>query len=214
MKQLCEKNNILLVVDEVQTGFGRTGKHFAVEHWNVVPDILVMAKGIASGYPISGIVSRSDLMEKQPPGSMGGTYAGNAVACAAAVATLDVFKEEKILENVNKQGKTLIGALKEMQKKYPVIGDVRVRKHESLIFPQVRGLGLMIGVEFDTNHPKVKKGFANEVSQACLRHKMLLLTTGVYETIRFIPPLIVNDEEVKMASDIFEKALQETLATK
>jgi 4-aminobutyrate aminotransferase len=90
-----------LIADEVQSGFGRTGKMFAVEHWNVTPDILVMAKGIASGYPLSGIVSRKELMDKQPAGSMGGTYGGNVVACAAANATLEVFDNEKLLENTN-----------------------------------------------------------------------------------------------------------------
>lgn len=91
----------MLICDEVQSGFGRTGKMFAVEHYDVVPDIMVMAKGIASGYPLSGIVSRKELMDRQPAGSMGGTYAGNAIACAAAKATLDVFDKEKLLDNCN-----------------------------------------------------------------------------------------------------------------
>ena len=101
LREICDKNNVLLIADEVQSGFGRTGKMFAVEHWNVTPDILVMAKGIASGYPLSGIVSRKELMDKQPAGSMGGTYGGNVVACAAANATLEVFDNEKLLENTN-----------------------------------------------------------------------------------------------------------------
>ena len=101
LRKICDKHGILLIADEVQSGFGRTGKMFAIEHTGVTPDIMVMAKGIASGYPISGIVSRKELMDRQPAGSMGGTYSGNAVACAAAKATLEIFEEENIIENVN-----------------------------------------------------------------------------------------------------------------
>ena len=101
LRAICDKHNILLICDEVQSGFGRTGKMFAVEHFDIVPDIMVMAKGIASGYPLSAIVSRRELMDQQPPGSMGGTYAGNAISCAAAKATLQVFEEENLLENCN-----------------------------------------------------------------------------------------------------------------
>jgi len=101
LRKFCTDNDLLLISDEVQCGFGRTGKMFAVEHFDVVPDIMVMAKGIASGFPLSGIVSRKELMDRQLPGGMGGTYSGNAVACAAASATLDVFHEEKLLDNVN-----------------------------------------------------------------------------------------------------------------
>jgi 4-aminobutyrate aminotransferase len=101
LRKICDKYDILLICDEVQSGFGRTGKMFAVEHFDVVPDIMVMAKGIASGYPLSAIVSRKELMDKQPPGSMGGTFAGSAISCAAAIATLQVFEEERILDNCN-----------------------------------------------------------------------------------------------------------------
>lgn len=101
LRAICDKHNILLICDEVQSGFGRTGKMFAVEHFDIVPDIMVMAKGIASGYPLSAIVSRRELMDQQPSGSMGGTYAGNAISCAAAKATLQVFEEENLLENCN-----------------------------------------------------------------------------------------------------------------
>lgn len=101
LRKICDKHDILLICDEVQSGFGRTGKMFAVEHFDVVPDIMVMAKGIASGYPLSAIVSRKELMDHQMPGSMGGTYSGNAIACAAAKATLQVFENERLLENCN-----------------------------------------------------------------------------------------------------------------
>jgi len=100
VREICDQHGILMILDEVQTGFGRTGKYFAAEHYGVRPDILIMAKGIANGLPLSAIVSRKELMDLQKPGSMGGTYAGNAVACAAGVAVQDVFKEEKVLDNV------------------------------------------------------------------------------------------------------------------
>jgi 4-aminobutyrate aminotransferase len=103
LRQVCDQHGILLIIDEVQSGFGRTGNWFAIEESGVRPDILIMAKGLANGFPLSGVVSRKELMDKLKPGSMGGTYAGNAVSCAAAVAVADVMKEEKILENVNER---------------------------------------------------------------------------------------------------------------
>ena len=129
---------ILLVMDEVQSGFGRTGKMFAVEHYGVRPDIVVMAKGIANGFPLSGIASRKELMDMQKPGSMGGTYAGNAVSCAAGIAVAKTFKEEKILDNVNARGKemkSMLDGLKSDSKTGKIIYDVR-------------GLGLMLAMEF------------------------------------------------------------------
>jgi 4-aminobutyrate aminotransferase len=105
LREICSENDILLIADEVQCGFGRTGNYFAIDgHFDVVPDILVMAKGIAAGYPLSGIASRKELTDMQPPGSMGGTYAGNAVACAAALATQEVIQEENLLENTRARG--------------------------------------------------------------------------------------------------------------
>src|SRR5262249_25664898 len=137
LREICDKHGILLILDEVQCGFGRTGKYFAVEHWGVRPDIMVMAKGIANGFPLSGIVSRKELMDKQQPGSMGGTYAGNAVACAAAVACAEVMKEEKILDNVIKRSKQMFDTLNELKNS----------SKTGHLISDVRGLGLMIGLE-------------------------------------------------------------------
>jgi len=192
LKSICQKNNVLLIADEVQTGFGRTGKYFAVEHFDVIPDILVFAKGIGSGFPLSGIVSTYDLMQTQPPGSMGGTFAGNAVSCAVACATVDVMKEENLLKNVNERGKQLKDALLQMQKKNSLIADIR-------------GLGLMIGMEFDG---KVNKGTADQISKECAKNGLLLLTTSIYETLRFIPPLNVSKEEVDTGLKIFESSME------
>jgi 4-aminobutyrate aminotransferase len=136
IREICTKKNILMIVDEVQSGFGRTGKQWAIEHFDVKPDILIFAKGVANGLPLSGIATRSELMEKQPPGSMGGTYAGNVVSCAAAIATIKAMKEENVFQNANERGNQLKKGLNQLRLKHKVITDVR-------------GLGLMIGVEFD-----------------------------------------------------------------
>jgi 4-aminobutyrate aminotransferase len=195
LKEICNKHGILLIADEVQCGFGRTGKMFAVEHFGVTPDILIMAKGIASGYPLSAIATRHELSKVQPPGSMGGTYSGNAVACAAALATIEVFEEENILQNVQARSEQLVTGLHEIVQrgKYPV--------------KEIRGLGLMIGMEFDKS---VRKGFSHEVSKRlCDHHNMLLLNTSIFETIRYIPPLNVTKEEVDIALHKTELAMQE-----
>ncbi|PRP73501.1 hypothetical protein PROFUN_02510 [Planoprotostelium fungivorum] len=197
LKDLCHKNNVLLIADEVQSGFGRTGKFFAVEHYDVVPDILIFAKGIASGFPLSGIASTYDIMASQPAGSMGGTYAGNAVSCAVACATIDAMKEEKMLENTQIRGEQLMSGLRSLQKKYDVISDVR-------------GLGLMVGVEFNPKKTDVTK-IADAISKECYNRNMLLLTTSIFETLRFIPPLNVTGEEIDTALDIFERSLETVL---
>src|SRR5688572_9723160 len=135
LREICDKHGILLIFDEVQSGFGRTGKWFALEHFGVVPDIITAAKGIASGLPLSGVFSRLDLMKKWDVGSHGGTYGGNAVACAAGVATIRAMRDEKMLENTTERGLQLTTGLRKLQEEYPQIGDVR-------------GVGLMIGTEF------------------------------------------------------------------
>jgi len=197
LREICDKNNILLIFDEVQTGFGRTGKMFCVEHYDVKPDILVSAKGIASGLPLSVIIANEKLMQKWKTGSHGGTFGGNAVSCAAAVATIDAMIEEKMLENAVVRGEQIMKRLHQLQKKYPQISEIR-------------GLGLMIGVEFDQT--KVPAGTANNITKACFANNgdntgMLLLTSGCFEAIRFIPPLIVSKEETDLGLSIFEKAL-------
>ena len=124
MRQFCDENDILLIADEVQSGFGRTGEYFAINgHFDVVPDILVMAKGIANGYPISGIASRRELMDRQPPGAMGGTYAGNAVACAAAVATQEAIEKENVLANVSDRSIQILNFLNALRSsgRYPIL---------------------------------------------------------------------------------------------
>jgi len=195
LRAFCDRNGILLIVDEVQSGYGRTGKMFAVEHSGVVPDILVVAKGIASGYPLSAVVSRSDITAKQAKGCVGGTFGGNAVACAAAIATLDVFEQEGVLANTNARSAQAFEALHALQRRGAPIG-------------QVRGLGLMIGVEFEAGYP----GIAAEVARQCLERGMLILTAGVCETLRLIPTLTLTEAEMAEALLILGESIMDAAA--
>jgi 4-aminobutyrate aminotransferase len=199
LRELCDRNNILLIADEIQSGFGRTGKWFAFEHFGILPDIMTVAKGIASGLPLSGVFSRLDLMKKWQTGSHGGTYGGNALACAAGVATIQAMRDENMLENSRWRGEQLISHLKHLQLEFPVIGDVR-------------GLGLMIATEFRTPDHKPDKPTTKAIVHACEARNLLLLTCGSYDNvIRWIPPLIVNEQQVEDALGIFTQALLEVL---
>ena len=197
LREFCTRNNILFIVDEVQSGFGRTGKFFAFEHAGIEPDIIIMAKGLGSGMPISGIASRSELMKKWESGSHGGTYGGGAaVSIAAALATVRTIQEDHLPENAANLGKRLLDGLRKLQAKYDVIGDVR-------------GLGLMVATEFRTND-KDDKAFTKAVQNACLERNLLLLSCGTYgNVIRWIPPLIVTAEQIDEALEIFEEALHQ-----
>ena len=197
VREICDKNGILLVADEVQCGFGRTGKMFAIEHWGVRPDILIMAKGIANGFPLSAIVSRKELMDLQKPGSMGGTYAGNAVSCAAGVAVAKAFQEERILENVNSRGAELMNMLRAAK------SDSKTGK----IIYDVRGLGLMLALECKPGH-----GYASKIQAKCKEKDMLVLTTSIYDTIRFIPPLNISQEDMAKGCRIISEAIEEVAA--
>jgi 4-aminobutyrate aminotransferase len=199
LRQICSQQGILLIVDEVQSGFGRTGKFFSFEHAGITPDIIVMAKGLGSGLPISGIGASRELMAKWKPGSHGGTYGGgSAIAAAAALATIDVIHDEKLADNAAERGSQLMNLLKEIQDEYLVIGDVR-------------GQGLMIGSEF-TSDRKPDSGIAKAVQKACLERNLLLLTCGTFENVvRWIPPLIVSEEQITEGVSIFQKALAEVI---
>ncbi|MGB9668793.1 MAG: aspartate aminotransferase family protein [Anaerolineales bacterium] len=200
LRQICNKHGILFVADEVQAGFGRTGKWFSFEHFDIVPDIMTVAKGLASGMPLAGVFSRKEIMDKWIPGSHGGTYGGNAVAAAAAVATIKAMKDENMLTNAQERGTQLMLGLKKLQKEYPIIGDVR-------------GKGLMVATEFRTPDRKPDKKTAKAIVHTCLDDKLLLLTCGTWDnTIRWIPPLIVNAEEIDLALKIFQDALTKVVS--
>jgi len=200
LRELCDAHGIFLVLDEVQSGVGRTGKMWAFEHElraGVVPDVLVFAKGIASGVPLSGIATRADRMLKSPPGSMGGTFGATAVSAAAAVATLETIAEERLLDNAAARGAQLAAGLRRLQAAMP--------EHIS----DVRGRGCMVGLEFAHAYGS---GVAGAVTAACMDEGLLLLTTGWRETIRFIPPLVITEAEVDDALARFERGLRKALA--
>jgi 4-aminobutyrate aminotransferase len=201
LREICNKHGILLILDEIQSGFGRTGAWFAFEHYDVEPDIITAAKGLASGMPLSGVFSRLDLMEKWPGGSHGGTYGGNAVACAAGVATIQAMREENMLENAQQRGLQLQTGLRKLQEEYSQIGDVR-------------GLGLMIGSEFEVDGRfKNAKPLVKDIIHAAEERGLLLLSCGTYDsTVRWIPPLNVTEGQVNDALGIFADSLKVTLA--
>lgn len=196
LREICDQHGILLIIDEVQSGFGRTGKFFCYEHAEVLPDILVMAKGLGSGLPISGIAASADLMDRWPPGTHGGTYGGgSAIAGAAACATIDILLEERLVENAAARGQQLMQGLRQLQALHPVIGDVR-------------GKGLMVAVEFTHLDGRPAPEIAAEVLQRCLQQRLLLLACGTYKNVlRWIPPLVVSEEQVEEALGVFEAGL-------
>jgi len=199
LRKICDDHGILLIADEIQCGFGRSGRFFAFEHFDIEPDILIMAKGLASGMPLSCVASKRSIMDKTIPASHGGTYGGNVVSCAAAAASIQVLREENLPENAARMGKILLSRLNEIKDRIPGIGDVR-------------GLGLMAGVEFvkpDGRTPDKEKAMA--VRNACIKNSMLILTCGTYDNvIRWIPPLIIGEEHLEEGLKIFEQALEET----
>mmetsp|Transcript_8158 Transcript_8158/g.18305 ORF Transcript_8158/g.18305 Transcript_8158/m.18305 type:complete len:449 (+) Transcript_8158:50-1396(+) len=198
LRRLCDQHNILLIADEVQSGVGRTGKMFSVEHigGDAKPDILIMAKGLGSGLPISGIAARRELMEHWQPGSHGGTYGGgSAIASAAARATLQVIRDENLLDNATQRGHQLVQGFQALQQKY---GDTTLT--------DVRGCGLMVATEL------ANKEMAKAVQQACLQRNLLVLTCGTYEnSLRWIPPLIVTSQQVEEALEIMDEAMAQVL---
>lgn len=190
LRALCSEYNSLLVLDEVQSGMGRTGKWFACEHSEIVPDIIAIAKGIASGFPLGICVASKELMAKWTPGAHGSTFGGNPVSCAAALATISVIKEKGLIEKSGKLGKYLIKQLKNLAKKYPQM-------------KEIRGLGLMVGVDFGDNL------IVKKIMNFCLKEGLVLISTGGDGTVlRFVPPLIIKKPQINKAIEIFEKALQ------
>ncbi len=195
LREICDHYGILLIADEIQSGFGRTGRYFAVEHEGVVPDIMTMAKGIASGVPISCIAYKNALSERWLKGSHGGTYGGNALACAAAAATIRVIREEKLVENAAERGGQLLESLRCIQKEFKQIGEVR-------------GKGLMVAAEFSRDG-EPDEAAAKAASQAAVEEGLLLLTCGTFNNVvRWIPPLVVTEEQIEEGLILFRKALK------
>jgi 4-aminobutyrate aminotransferase len=195
LRERADRHGILLVLDEVQTGFGRTGEFWGHDHFGVRPDVLVTAKGLASGFPLSAMAAPRALMEKAWPGSQGGTYGGNAVACAASIATLDVIRDEGLVENARVRGGQLQDGLRKVAADHPVIGDVR-------------GLGLMLGSEFTSADGRPDAATAVRAQQEAASRGLLLLMCGAWgNVVRMIPPLVVDEAQVEEALGIWADAV-------
>jgi 4-aminobutyrate aminotransferase/(S)-3-amino-2-methylpropionate transaminase len=188
----------VLVVDEVQTGFGRTGKMFAIEHYDVEPDLITVAKSIAGGLPLSGVLGKAVIMDAPPDSAIGGTYVGNPVAQAAALAVLDVFEEEGVLERARQIGDRIRERMLAWQERFDAIGDVR-------------GLGAMLALEFvhDRGTKAPYPELATSVVEAAAERGLLLLKSGIYSNcIRVLCPLVLTDAELDEALDVWEDALE------
>lgn len=198
--ELCRENGILFVSEEVQQGFGRTGRWFGIEHFGVEPDILILGKAIASGMPMSAIVAREEIMEAWEAPAHLFTMGGNPVSCVAALATIEVIEEENLIENARVLGERAMARFREMQERYPIIGDVR-------------GKGLSIGVDL-VRDPVTKERATVETAKLCYRawEKGLLLTFFSQSVLRIQPPLVLTTEELDRALDIIEESLADVLA--
>lgn len=195
LRETCDRHGIMLIFDEIQCGMGRTGRFFACQHANVAPDVLLIAKGIASGFPLSAIVAQPETMEKWSPGAHGTTFGGNPVACAAALATIDVIEREGLLGRAASLGRRAAGRLVDLSRRFSIIGDVR-------------GPGLMIGIEFVKEDGSPNPEACRKVRSACQERGLVLIDCGRDKhVIRFIPPLIATDAEMDQALDIFGTAL-------
>lgn len=208
LRKICDEHGILLIFDEVQCGAGRTGSWWGhTLLTDVQPDMMIFAKGIASGFPFAGLATRDDLFDRMDPGTMGGTFGGSALGCAAAVATIDVVEEENLLQNTTDRGVQLMKGLVQLSEKYPAV------------LSEVRGRGLMVAAEFATGNndgqggDERTKGIANKMVKAAAKRNLLILTAGARETVRFLPPLVVEKGQVDDALNIFEDCLKEVVYT-
>lgn len=199
LRKLCDRHGILLIVDEVQTGFGRTGKLFAIEHSGVVPDLMTMAKSLAGGFPLSAVVGRAEIMDAPHPGGLGGTYAGSPLACAAALAVLEVIEEENLLERSRRIGERLIKRFRGMADRFECIGDVR-------------GLGAMVAIELfkDATRNQPDTELTKALVTKAAEHGLILLSCGLYgNVIRVLVPLTASDGLVDEGLDVIEAAMTE-----
>ncbi|HFB68593.1 MAG TPA: 4-aminobutyrate--2-oxoglutarate transaminase [Calditrichae bacterium] len=199
LRQITEQHGIVFIADEIQTGFCRTGEMFAVTHYGVEPDLLVLGKSLASGMPLSAVVGKSELMEAPQVGGLGGTYAGNPVACAAAIATLDVYEKYQLCERARTIGERVRSFWLQLQQQYPVIGDVR-------------GLGAMIGVEFvsdpESREPNPK--LAKAIVESSYKKGLITMTAGTYgNVLRHLMPLVITDEQLETGLSILETVMKE-----
>jgi 4-aminobutyrate aminotransferase/(S)-3-amino-2-methylpropionate transaminase len=199
LRALCDQHGIVLIIDEIQTGFGRTGRLFAIEHSGVEPDLMTIAKSVAGGVPLSAVIGKADIMDAPLPGGLGGTYAGAPLACAAGLAVLDVIREEQLLNRAQHIGHFMTSRLKGLAVRFPAIGEVR-------------SLGAMVAIELvkNCNADEPDADLTRALVQAAARRGLLLLSCGVYSNvIRFLAPLTISDAVLKEGFHLFEQALDE-----
>jgi 4-aminobutyrate aminotransferase/(S)-3-amino-2-methylpropionate transaminase len=197
LRALCDRHGIVFIADEIQTGFGRTGRMFAVEHAGVEPDLITIAKSMAGGFPLSGVIGRAAIMDSVAPGGLGGTFAGSPVSCAAALAVLDVFRDEHVLARAEKQGVLLRARLEVMRERFPIIGDVR-------------GLGAMLAIELvrDSTTREPAPELARRLAIGASERGLILLTAGIYgNVIRILAPLTASPELMDEGMTILEQSL-------
>jgi 4-aminobutyrate aminotransferase / (S)-3-amino-2-methylpropionate transaminase / 5-aminovalerate transaminase len=202
LRAICDREGILLVVDEVQTGFGRTGRMFAIEHYGVEPDLMTVAKSIAGGLPLSGVLGKAEIMDSLWDNAVGGTYVGNPVTLAAAAAVLDVFEEEGLVERARGIGDTIRSRMLRWQERFEAIGDVR-------------GVGAMLAVEYveDRETKEPAPGIASRVAEEAAARGLLLLKAGVHSNCnRVLCPLVITDTELEEGLGAWEEALEAVLA--
>jgi 4-aminobutyrate aminotransferase/(S)-3-amino-2-methylpropionate transaminase len=202
LRAICDREGILLVVDEVQTGFGRTGRMFAIEHYGVEPDLITVAKSMAAGLPLSGVVGKAEIMDSLWDNAVGGTYVGNPVALAAAVAVLDVFEAEGLVERAVRIGETARARMLAWQERFEAIGDVR-------------GVGAMLAVEYveDRATKEPAPGIASRVAEEAALRGLLLLKAGIHSNCnRVLCPLVITDAELEEGLAAWEEALEAVLA--
>jgi 4-aminobutyrate aminotransferase len=196
LREVAGRHGILLAVDEVQSGYGRTGRFFASEWTDATPDIVIMAKGIASGLPLSGILAPRTLLDQLGPGSHGGTYGGNAVACAAALATLDVIEDEDLCSRAHRLGERLSRGLQELAEGHSTVAEVR-------------GRGMMLAIELaDPDSLRPRPDLVKGILSEAMARNLLLLSCGTYgQAVRIIPPLVTTEEEIDRALEVIGEAL-------
>lgn len=201
LREICSENGILLIVDEIQTGMGRTGKLFAIEYAGIDPDIVLTAKSLGSGYPLAGVTGRADIMDTPPPGSIGGTYGGNPVACAAGLAVFDIIESEGLLERAQAIGTTIRRRFEGLQQRVPVVGEVR-------------GLGAMMAIELvdDRETKRPAAALAKAVRNEAFERGVLLLLAGAGDNVvRVLVPLTIEDPTLESAMDVVEESLASAL---
>jgi 4-aminobutyrate aminotransferase/(S)-3-amino-2-methylpropionate transaminase len=199
VKKLCEKYGILFIADEIQTGFGRTGKMFAVEHYDVVPDLMTMSKSIAAGLPISAVTGRAEIMDAPNPGEIGGTYGGSPLGCVAALKVIEMIEKDGLVNRANVIGKKMIARFEQMKQKFNFIVDVR-------------GLGAMcaLEVEKDRISKEPDKELAGRIIQECVRRGVIILGAGLYgNVIRMLSPLVITDDQLEEGLGVMETVFAE-----